>query len=389
MNQGLLLAVELGTGIFGIAGLAVLLGCSFRIPCFRRTPLTVLTIVGPITLGLCWLVLLESRANETVFWARLMTGDASSMFAVGALGLVAGSGFALAALSLEKRFLQVCLGAFFFACIWIVLLLHPTPHDVPIPRWLDKAVWFFLLVGGAAACVVIFLRFKDRLSIFSIPLGLVAGALSLLSVFVFAAHHQAWQPLALDSLAPEERITNTGCLACHTMHREGRPEPGGGLESVASRTEDVVRNFLQEPDAESAKTLGIRETPTGEMAGVHLTPEQVDAFVDTLKSLFGLKSPVPSEAKSETVAAILSAKTCLACHSLAGEGAPQGGIGGPLEHAAEKDEEVLRAWLTNPTAENATKLKIRETPTGAMAAFKLTEEEASILVPWLRQLKTE
>ena len=130
------------------------------------------------------------------------------------------------------------------------------------------------------------------------------------------------------------------------------------------------------------------------MAGVQLRPEQVRSLVDAMASLFDMAAPLEiietEDRKSVAIPqAILTAKTCLACHSLESGGAPGGGIGGALEKSASRDEDTLRSWLANPTAENAIQLKIREAPMGAMAAFKLTDAELDIVVPWLLSLKSE
>ena len=173
------------------------------------------------------------------------------------------------------------------------------------------------------------------------------------------------------------------------MGEVGYPEPGGGLESVASRKEDSVRAFLADPSAENAQKLGIRENPTGEMAGVRLTSEQVDAITEALKSLFDIQPPSTLGPGWDHIEPILTEKTCMACHTLKGEGAPQGGIGGPIEAAAKRNREILIEWLQDPSFDKATSLKIRETPLGAMMSFPLPEEQAKQVADWILSLESE
>ena len=84
---------------------------------------------------------------------------------------------------------------------------------------------------------------------------------------------------------------------------------------------------------------------------------------------------------------ILKAKSCLDCHSAQNKGAAGGGLGGKLEDAAKLSEEVLTEWLKNPSTDNAAKLKIRETPVGAMQAFALTEDQAKLVADWIKNLE--
>ena len=196
---------EIGSIVFAIAGVCAAFGIISKKTKIKEWGALVAAIIGPVTLFLCWLGLSGARETDTVFWSRLMAGDAAELFAVGALGLIAGSGLAVGALSLGNRFSALCVGAFFLALSWIVLLLHPTPHYVPIPSWLDKMVWFCSLVGGAAVCIVVYLKFRDLLSRFA-PLLSIVGALALLSLLTIAAHNQARQPLDLGALEPEQRL---------------------------------------------------------------------------------------------------------------------------------------------------------------------------------------
>ncbi len=379
--------VETGLVLFAFGGLIILVGGFARKPLWKEIGALIAAIMGPLTLACCWFVLLDIRQNETVYWARLMAGDAADFFATGSLGLIVGSGLAVGVLSLENRLASLRVGAIFLALSWIFLFLHPTPHYVPIPGWLDKLVWFMVLVGGAGICVVVFRKLKDRLRSFSMPLFILAGIFPLLSLVTFSAHKQAQVFLDLGSMPMEQRLSMIGCLACHSMNGEGQSNPGGGLEAVTSRTEDDLRGFLLEPTDQNAKQFNIRENPTGDMAGVHLTPGQVNALLEALSKVYGFRQPVSKDVSMEGVESILAAKTCLACHSVGDRGAAGGGVGGTLEDAAKLGQETLRAWLLNPSADNAKQLGIRENPVGAMGNFALTEEEADVIVPWVLSLK--
>ncbi|MBZ0254599.1 cytochrome c, partial [bacterium] len=156
---------------------------------------------------------------------------------------------------------------------------------------------------------------------------------------------------------------------------------------VASRTEDVVLAFMSNPNAANAKELGIRENPTGQLAGVVLSAKEVALITEAMTTLFEIKPPAGLGSEFERVEVLLTEKTCMACHTLAGEGAPDGGIGGPLESAADMDLEILTAWLIEPTFENATKFKLRDFVTGAMASFALPEEDAKLMAQWIKTLK--
>jgi mono/diheme cytochrome c family protein len=379
--------IETGLILFALGGLIILAGGLAKKPLWKEIGALIASIMGPLTLACCWFVLLHFRQNETVYWARLMAGDAAERFAMGSLGLIVGSGLAVGVLSLEDRFASLRAGAIFLALSWIFLFLHPTPHYVPFPGWFDKLVWFMVLVGGAGICVVVFRKLKDRLRPFSVPLFILAGVFPLLSLVTFAAHRQAQVFLDLGSMPMEQRVSMMGCLVCHSMNGEGQPNPGGGLEAVASRREDELREFLLEPTEQNAKQFNIRENPTGDMAGVHLTPGQVNALMEVLSAVYGFRQAVSENVSMEGVESILTAKTCLACHSVGDRGAAGGGVGGPLEDAAKLSREALRAWLLNPSMDNAKQLGIRENPIGAMGNFALTEEEAEVIVPWVLSLE--
>jgi len=388
MRETLLFFVQIGVALFALSGVLALVGGVRKKVVLSQAGLLLMSVIGPATLILCWRTQVLFRAEDGVFWARLMAGDASLPWSIGSMALIAGSGLAAGALALGECFASVCAGAIFLALSWTIVYLHPTPHYVPMPPWADKLVWFALLVGGAAACVVVYKYWREKLKIFHIPLLFAASIFSFASLSLLAAHDRANDPIDLSQLGNSERIEVMGCLACHRMGEEGPLEPGGALDSVASRREDAVLAFLPTPTSEEAVKLAIRQTPTGDMAGVKLTPDQAGKLVEAMKELFKIQPPSMLGPGNEAVEAILAdeKRSCLACHSVKGQGAAQG-IGGPLENAAKWSEEILIQWLTQPTAENAAKLKIREQPLGAMASFALTEEEAKTVAAWLVTLQ--
>lgn len=386
MPNGFVWIALSGAILFSMAGLFTLWALWSRKESLRNAGLMALTLVGPVSLGVCWKAQIGLIETDAVFWGRLMSGDVSKLWGIGSLGLIAGTGLALGALALQERAKGIVIGALAFALSWIVLYLHPTPHYVPMPAWQDKLVWFALLVGGAAVCLVIYAKFQSHFKFLQTPAAMIAGVVPLLALGYSDALFLVQKPLNLSQLEPTEQIRQMGCLSCHTMNGAGYPHPGGGLESVASRTEEAIRSFLADPSGENARKLGIRANPTGEMGGVHLSEADVNALTEALKSLFAIKPPAIQSAGLEQVQPILTEKTCLACHSLKGEGAAQGGIGGPLEAASKLEESVLIEWLKKPSAENAATLKIRETPTGAMEVFALPEEQAKVVASWLKTL---
>lgn len=386
MSNGLSWIALFGAILFTLSALFSLWAHFKRKETLRNPGLYAVTLLGPITLGICWKAQSQMMLDNAVVWGRLMAGDVAGIWRIGSLGLIAGTGLALGALSLIDRAKGIFPGAIALALLWIVLFLHPTPHYVPIPAWLDKLVWFGALVGGAAVCLVIYLKFQSHLAIFKTPMILMAGVFPLLAAGYPVALISVSSPVDLASLVPEAQIEAIGCLACHSMNGIGYPVPGEGLESVASRKEDTIKAFLAEPTAENAKTFGIRANPTGLMVGVHLSDAEVNTLTEALKSLFALQPPSKLGPGWERVETVLAEKTCLACHSLKDEGAPQGGIGGALENSSKLPKEVLVEWLLKPSAENAVKLKIRETAMGAMESFALPQEQADEVAAWLKSL---
>lgn len=386
MREPLFWINQLGVVVFVLSGVFAVYARLRKRDKLHQGGLLLMALSGPCTLFLCYQVQEAFRAEEAVFWSRLMAGDVSKPWAIGSLGIIVGSGLALGSLALTRNVISVFVGAVFFACSWYVLYLHPTPHYVPLPAWLDKLIWFATIVGGAAACVFVFYKLKDVLKPFLTPLTMLAGLFALLSTPMLYSQWVAQTPLDLSKLEPQERIVMMGCLSCHTMEGVGYEDPGGPIESVAARNESTVRAFLENPDKETAERLGIREPATGEMAGVKLTSDQVGLLTEALTSLFDVKPPSDLGAGAERVEAIVAEKRCLDCHALRGEGQPGGGIGGDLSAAAARSEEVLIQWLMEPTGDNARELAIREDPTGAMASFALEAEDAQAVARWLKTL---
>lgn len=390
MRHVLLWIVQIGIVLHLAAALAALGGVFGKRKALQNSGLFILALLGPIVLWLCWWNQLLFREQDAVFWGRLMAGDVAGVFRIGSVGLIVGSGLALGALSLVQR-ISILLypSALIFASVWFIIYLHPTPHYVPIPEWLDKLVWFGCVIGGAAAALAVYHRLQDRFGGMDKPGAVAAALVSTLSLASLLAQDQALRPIDLAPLSAEARIKDMGCLSCHSIGNVGYPIPGGGLESVASRTEDVVLAFMKNPDAETAKELGIRTEPTGEMAGVRLTDEEARLLTEAMKELFEILPPSALGPGWENVERILEQNTCLACHSVYQDGAPGGGIGGPIEKAAILDKDVLTRWLIEPTLEMARELGISENPMGAMTAFALPEEEALEVAEWILTLNPE
>lgn len=377
---------QLGVVVFILSGVAAVVGRLGKRDKLHQGSLLLMALSGPCTLFLCYEVQEMFRAKDAVFWSRLMAGDVSRIWAVGPLGIIVGSGLAVGCLALTRNAIALFVGALFFACSWYILYLHPTPHYVPMPAWLDKLIWFATIVGGSAACIFVFYKLRDLLKIFLTPLTLLAGLFGVLSAPILYSHHVAQTEIDLSPLGHKERIVTLGCLSCHVMDGVGYEDPGGPIESVAARSESTVRAFLKQPDKETAERLGIRRPATGEMAGVKLTSEQVDLLTESLTSLFDVKPPSDLGPGAEKVEAIIADNRCLDCHAVRGEGQPGGGLGGDLSSAAAREQDVLVQWLMEPTGENAKKLGIREDPMGAMVSFALEKEDAETVARWLRTL---
>ncbi len=390
MNVSFLTLAQLGSFVFSVAAVVTLWAYWTQKQSVLKGSLLTLSLLGPVTLLFCWIAQDSFFDNGPVlYWARLMSGDVSSLWGLGSLGLIAGSGLALGALSLQDCTKGLWVGAVVLALTWFILLLHPTPHYVPIPAWLDKLVWLGVLAGGGAVCVFIHLKLKDLLKPFQGLATIAAGIVPLLALLNIAAYVSVSSPLDLASKTPANRIKAPGCLSCHSMNGEGYPDPGGGLESAGGRTPDTILAFLKEPTPEKAIELGIRQNPTGEMANLQLTPQDAELIKDALVELFKIEAPSSLAVEWEQVEPILTEKTCLACHSLGEEGAPGGGIGGPFKKASEFEMETLIAWLQEPSMDKAKELGIREQPIGAMASFALDEERAKLVASWLKSLGGE
>jgi hypothetical protein len=347
-----------------------------------------LALLAPAVLWFCWWSqFLVFRKVDTLLWSRLMAGDVAELFRVGSAGLLFGALLATAALALGRQKNKLYLASFMLASLCLVLLLHPTPHYVPVPVWLDKLTWLALLAGGAVGLVVIHQRYRRYFEKLRRPVSAGAALVALAALASLVALNIAARPLELAPLSAEERIRQMGCLSCHTMAGIGYPISGGGLEASASRDEQTLLTFMRSPDVATTRALGIRSEPTGEMAGLHLAPEEVLLLVEAMRELFPPASELAFlDSEWREVERILAANSCLACHSLYQEGAPGGGSGGPLEASTGRDFEVLKRWLITPTPEMARELGLAANPTGAMAAFPLSEEEASLVAAWLRTL---
>jgi mono/diheme cytochrome c family protein len=389
MDSMLLWLNQLGIVLFILSGLAAAFGCMQRKDKLHEAGLFMMAVLGPCAFLICWEAQELFRQSDAVFWGRLMAGDVSKIWAVGSVGIIVGSGLALGALSLRSNKLAMYIGAFFFACSWYVFYQHPTPHYVPMPAWVDKLIWFINTVGGAALCIFVFIQLQSKLKPFLSLLTFLACVAGLASSTLLVSQLTAQGDLDISAMTARERIESMGCLSCHTMGGVGYPIPGDALESVAARSETTLKAFLAKPDKETAEKLGIRKPATGEMAGVALSSTQIDLLTEALIELFDVQPPSDLGPGTEAILPILTENSCLDCHGLGDKGAPGGGLGGPLEHAARYSHETLVKWLQAPSADNAKALEIRTEPMGAMEAFPLNEEESHIMADWIRSLRDE
>ena len=115
MAETLLLIVQFGIILFIVSGIAAIVGRLSKKESLHQIGLMLMVISGPATLFVCWEAQEAFRASNAVFWGRLMAGDVSKIWGIGSLGIIAGSGFAIGALSLNRKGLPLFLGAFFFA----------------------------------------------------------------------------------------------------------------------------------------------------------------------------------------------------------------------------------------------------------------------------------
>ena len=118
------------------------------------------------------------------------------------------------------------------------------------------------------------------------------------------------------------------------------------------------------------------------MAGVHLTLDNVNALIEGMGK--SCDQPIRVGSKMpDAVKRIFKNGNCLSCHSLQGKGASNGGMGGDLDQVGKMGEKKLRSWLAEPTAANARKLGISNSPTGAMASVKLDKNDRDAVVDYL------
>ncbi len=215
----ILYGIALGGAIlFSVSGALVLWAQWSGKKSVRQGALVLLPLLGPVTLGAMWAAQAHFRMNDTLFWSRLMSGDVSTLWALGSLGLIAGSGLALGALSLQDKARGIFLGAVAFGLSWYVVYLHPTPHYVPIPPGMDREVadnlaWFVLMVGGAVFCLLVYLKLQPYFKVFEIPVTLIAGVFPLLGILMPVSCVLAGRPLDLAALDARARIDSLGCLS--------------------------------------------------------------------------------------------------------------------------------------------------------------------------------
>ncbi|MDZ7641086.1 MAG: c-type cytochrome [Desulfurivibrio sp.] len=380
-------SLQAGLVFYLLAALLVLSAMAGRREGRGDSGLFLLTLLAPAVLWLCWWSQSQFfREIDTLFWSRLMAGDVAAIFRLGSGGLVFGALLATVALTLGRRTPPLYLSIPLLASIWPIMLLHPKPHYVPVPAWLDKLGWFMLLIGGGAALAVIHRRYRHDWAKWRRPVTILAALVALTASGSLLALNQATRPLDLASLSAKARISQMGCLACHSMGETGYPDPGGSLEATASRDQETLLQFLRNPDTATARALQIRSQPSGDMTGLHLTDSQARLLTEALREIFPPDAAALGT-KWSKVEAILDNNRCLACHSLDDRGAAGGGLGGPLEGAAQYEFELLQRWLMEPTPKTARQLGLTTTPTGAMASYALSEQEARLVATWLRSLQ--
>ncbi len=355
---------------------------------WQRVHVIAIPVLAIILMFTYWYAQTGYRENDAVFWSRMMAGDGSKLLSFASLGLILSGGFALAAMSLGNRFTDLLIGAVCFVALWVIIYWHPTPHYVPLTETQDNIVWLALLAGAAAVCILIYIFLQKYLKSLRPIAAVLAGLTAMMPLTLVFAHVRTLTPVNLRPLSDVERIQTMGCLSCHTMNGMGQEVPGGAIESVASRNEDVVLAFMLEPTAEKAEELKIRSEATGEMAGVKLTEEEAKLLTEAMAGLFEVKPPTMLGPGNEHIETLLTQNNCLACHSVKGEGAPEGGLGKALEYAADRPYDIIVEWMMDPSREKAIELGIRGEmeAIGAMDGLALNREDAEAFAEWVRTL---
>lgn len=389
MHTLLLRLSEILTLLFVFTGFFMIITTTVNQPKWQRICLVSIPALAIMLLISYWYAQTGYRTEDTVFWGRMMSGDGAQLLSIACLGILCSSVSALLAMSLGNKLLDVLTGSVCIMAVWLIIYWHPTPHYVPLTETQDNAAWFILLSGLAVTCILIYSRLQKHLERFRPAAAVVAGITAMMPLTLLFAHVRTLTPIDLHPLSATERIQVMGCLSCHTMDGHGQEHPGGAIESVASRSEDAVLAFMLEPTAEKAKEFKIRQNPTGEMAGVMLTETDAQLLTEAMKELFAVKPPTMLGPGNEHIEAILIKNNCLACHTVKGEGAPDGGLGKALEQSAHRPVEVIVDWMMNPSAENAVKLHIRTEAEaiGAMDGLALNREDAEAFAHWVKTLQ--
>lgn len=388
MHTLLLRLSEIFVLLLVLSGFVTLITTAANKTKIQRFSLACIPVLAIALLFSYWYAQSGFRVEDTVFWGRMMSGGGAKLLSISCLGILLAGGFSLAAMSMGNKLYDLLAGSACYIAIWVIIYWHPTPHYVPMSETADNIVWLILLTGTAAVCLVIYSKIKKYIEALRPAAAVLAGISAMVPITLLVAHVQTSSPIDLEPLSAKERIQAMGCLSCHTMNGVGYEHPGGGLESVASRSEDAVLAFMKDPSAENAKALKIREAPTGEMGGVHLTETEAVLLTEAMKELFEVKPPTMLGPGNEHIEELLTKNNCLACHTVKGEGAPDGGLGRPLEDAAHRSKDVIVQWMMNPSADHALELGIRteDTVMGAMDGLALNREDSEIFAEWLTEL---
>lgn len=391
MNTFLLRISEILTLLIVFAGFSTLITTTTNQHKWQRCFLVSIPVLAIAMLTAYWNAQTGFRAEDAVFWGRMMSGDGAQLLSIACFGIIISGGFALAAMSLGNKIYDLLVGSACFLAVWIIIYLHPTPHYVPMSETVDNIVWFILLGGTALVCLFIYANVKQHLEALRPAAAIFAGISAMVPLTLLLAHAQTSTPIDLTSLSAKEQLKVMGCLSCHTINGLGYEDPGGALESVASRSEDVLLAFMKEPTADKAKELKIRETPTGEMSGVHLTEQEAKILTNAMTELFEVKPPTMLGPGNDHIEVLLTENNCLACHSVKGEGAPDGGLGLALELGAHRSKEIIIEWMMDPSADKALELGIRteDDVMGAMDGLALNREDSEVFADWLITLEPQ